>query len=165
MRKLFFFAALLATFASCTKNDLTPMNEGEKEITYLTAPLTKVTSYGTTNKFYSFAYLVTGAGSSWAANSGTAQTFIDNALISYSTSSNKWKAAKEYYWPKDANSKLTFFAWGDGTSSPDPTKRGCSNTTSIFFTDFNISTSKNLDLMVAKIAADQKSNTNPSTYG
>lgn len=156
MRKLFFFAALLATFASCTKNDLTPMNEGEKEITYLTAPLTKVTSYGTSNKFYSFAYLVTGAGSSWAANSGTAQTFIDHALISYS--SNKWKAATDYYWPKDANSKLTFFAWGDATSAPDNTIGDCANTTGITFTDYNITTVPNRDLMVAKIAADQKAN-------
>lgn len=161
MRKLFFFAVLLATFASCTKNDLAPMNEGEKEITYLTAPLTKVTSYGTGNKFYSFAYLTTG---NWdPTNSGTAQTFIDHALISYK--SNQWKADKNYYWPKDANSKLTFFAWGDGTSSPVLAMGDCSNTTGIVFADFNISTSKNLDLMVAKIAADQKSNTKPSTYG
>lgn len=157
MRKLFFFAALLVTFASCTKNDLAPMYEGEKEITYLTAPLTKATSYGTSNKFYSFAYLVTGAGSSWGANSGTAQTFIDHALISYSD--NKWKAATDYYWPKDANSKLTFFAWGDGTPTPANAMGDCSRETGVVFADFNISTSKNLDLMVAKIAADQTANT------
>lgn len=161
MRKLFFFAALLAIFASCTKNELAPMYEGDQEITYLTAPLTKATSsYGTDNKFYSFAYLVQGNGSNWAANSSTATTFIDHALISYYSGTEKqWKAAKAYYWPKDANSSLTFFAWGDGTDSPALAMGDCSNTTGIVFADYNVAVTKNKDLMVAKIAADQKNNT------
>lgn len=157
MKKLFFVVALLAVVASCTKNEVIPQNDGNKEITYLTAPLTKATTYGTDNKFYSFAYLVQGYGSNWADNSSTAATFIDHALISYND--NKWKAATAYYWPKDANSKLTFFAWGDGTPAPALTMGDCSNTTGIVFVDYNVAVTKNKDLMVAKIAADQKSNT------
>lgn len=157
MRKLFFFAALLAIFASCTKNELAPMYEGDQEITYLTAPLTKATSYGTDNKFFSFAYLVQGNGSNWATNSSTAVPFIDHALISYTD--KQWKASTAYYWPKDENSSLTFFAWGDGTPEPAQSMGDCSKTTGIVFANYNVADSKNKDLMVAKIAADQKSNT------
>lgn len=156
MRKLFFFAALLAIFASCTKNELAPMYEGDQEITYLTAPLTKATSYGTDNKFFSFAYLVQGNGSNWATNSSTAVPFIDHALISYTD--KQWKASTAYYWPKDENSSLTFFAWGDGTPEPAQSMGDCSKTTGIVFANYNVADSKNKDLMVAKIAADQKSN-------
>lgn len=159
MRKLFFFAALLAIFASCTKNELAPMYEGDQEITYLTAPLTKATSsYGTDNKFYSFAYLVQGYGSNWAANSSDATTFIDHALISYNNTDKQWKATTDYYWPRDQYSRLTFFAWGDGTASPDNTIGDCSKDEGITFDNYDVTTVKNRDLMVAKIAADQKSN-------
>ena len=159
MKKIFFVVALLVVVASCTKNEVIPQNDGNNEITYLTAPLTKATSsFGTSNKFYSYAYLLT-SGKNWASNSATSSLYIDEAEISYQT--NQWKAATSYYWPKDANSSLTFFAWADGTPDPAPAMGACSNTTGIVFADYNVAVSKNKDLMVAKIAADQTANTKP----
>lgn len=155
MKKLFFVVALLAVVASCTKNEVIPQNDGNKEITYLTAPLTKASSFGITNKFYSYAYLLTSG--NWETGAGSSTPYINGAKISYSD--NQWKAATAYYWPKDANSKLTFFAWGDGTPDPALVMGDCSNTTGIVFVNYNVADSKNKDLMVAKIAADQKNNT------
>lgn len=118
MKKIFFVVALLVVVASCTKNEVIPQNDGNNEITYLTAPLTKATSpFGTSNKFYSYAYLLT-SGNKWATESGLSIPYIDGAKISYQT--NQWKASQSYYWPKDANSSLTFFAWADGTPDPAP---------------------------------------------
>ena len=162
MKKIFFVVALLVVVASCTKNEVIPQNDGNNEITYLTAPLTKASSFGTSNKFYSYAYLLT-SGKNWASNSATSSLYIDEAEISYQT--NQWKAATSYYWPKDANSSLTFFAWADGTPAPAPAMGACSNTTGIVFADYNVAVSKNKDLMVAKIAADQTANTKPGIYG
>lgn len=162
MKKIFFVVALLVVVASCTKNEVIPQNDGNNEITYLTAPLTKASSFGTSNKFYSYAYLLT-SGKNWASNSATSSLYIDEAEISYQT--NQWKAATSYYWPKDANSSLTFFAWADGTPAPAPAMGACSNTTGIVFADYNVADSKNKDLMVAKIAADQTANTKPGIYG
>lgn len=163
MRKLFFFAALLAVAASCTKNEVIPQNDGNKEITYLTAPLTKASPFSKSNKFYSYAYLLRG-GNQWATASGNSVTFFSDAEISYHTS--VWKADQSYYWPKDEGSSLTFFAWTNGTGSLDPDIAACSNDAGVQFPDYNITSTgnKNKDMMVAKIAADQKANTDPGIY-
>lgn len=162
MKKIFFVVALLVVVASCTKNEVIPQNDGNNEITYLTAPLTKASSFGTDNKFYSYAYLLT-SGNKWATKSGSSILYIDGAKISYKN--NQWKEeSKSYYWPKDANSSLTFFAWADGTPDPAPAMGACSNTTGIVFADYNVAVSKNKDLMVAKIAADQTANDDEYKY-
>ena len=162
MKKLFFVVALLAVVASCTKNEVIPQNDGNKEITYLTAPLTKAT-FETSNRFYSYAYLLK-SGKNWETDAGDSSPYIDEAEIWYQTS--VWKAAQSYYWPKDAGSSLTFFAWSNGTATLNPARGECSKTTGVRFPDYNITTveNKNKDMMVAKIAADQKANTNPGKY-
>ena len=130
MKKLFFVVALLAVVASCTKNEVIPQNDGNKEITYLTAPLTKAHSaFETTNTFYSYAYLLTS--SNWATSSSSSTPYIDEAEISYQTS--VWKAGQSYYWPKNDGSSLTFFAWSNGTGTLDPAVGQCSNTTGVQF--------------------------------
>ena len=163
MKKLFFVVALLAVVASCTKNEVIPQNDGNKEITYLTAPLTKAPSaFETTNTFYSYAYLLTS--SNWATSSSSSTPYIDEAEISYQTS--VWKAGQSYYWPKNDGSSLTFFAWSNGTGTLDPAVGQCSNTTGVQFPNYDISTAanKNKDMMVAKIAADQTENKTPAAY-
>lgn len=167
MKKLFFVVALLAVVASCTKNEVIPQNDGNKEITYLTAPLTKVDPFGTTNKFYSYAYLLT-EGKKWASASNSSDPYIDEALVSYHTpvppATPVWKASQSYSWPKDAGSSLTFFAWSNGTGTLDPTVGECSKANGVQFPNYNVKTHKNKDMMVAKIVADQKANTNPGEY-
>ena len=75
MKKLFFVVALLAVVASCTKNEVIPQNDGNKEITYHTAPLTKAhSSFETSNKFYSYAYLLTSG--NWASSSNSSKTRV-----------------------------------------------------------------------------------------
>lgn len=163
MKKLFFVVALLAVVASCTKNEVIPQNDGNREITYLTAPLTKAHSaFKTTNKFYSYAYLLTS--SNWATSSSSSTPYIDEAEISYQTS--VWKAGQSYYWPKNDGSSLTFFAWSNGTGTLDGSVGECTKTTGVQFPNYDISTAanKNKDMMVATIAADQTENTNPGDY-
>ncbi len=163
MKKLFFVVALLAVVASCTKNEVIPQNDGNKEITYLTAPLTKADPFGTSNMFYSYAYLLT-EGKKWASASAASELYIDGAEISYHTS--VWKADQSYYWPKDDKSSLTFFAWSNGTGTLDPGVGICTKDYGIQFNDYDISidANKNKDMMVAEIAADQTKNTKPGTY-
>lgn len=163
MKKLFFVVALLAVVASCTKNEVIPQNDGNKEITYLTAPLTKAhSSFGTGNKFYSYAYLLTSG--IWKNDAGSSTPYIDEALISYQTS--VWKAAQSYYWPKNAGSSLTFFAWSNGTGTLDPTVGECSKTNGVQFPNYDVSiaANKNKDMMVAAIAADQTANDDEYKY-
>ena len=159
MKKIFFVVALLVVVASCTKNEVIPQNDGNNEITYLTAPLTKATSsFGTSNKFYSYAYLVTSG--NWAGNSASSSLYINEAEIWYQTP--EWKANQSYYWPKNDGSSLTFFAWSNGTGTLVDAIGECSNTKGVQFPNYNVSDlgNKNKDMMVAKIVADQKANTN-----
>ncbi len=168
MKKLFFVVALLAVVASCTKNEVIPQNDGNKEITYLTAPLTKAHSaFETSNKFYSYAYLLT-SGNEWASASNSSTPYINEALISYHTpvppATPVWKASQSYYWPKDEGSSLTFFAWSNGTGTLDPTVGECSKANGVQFPNYNVTTYKNKDMMVAKIAEDQKANDDVYKY-
>ena len=164
MKKLFFVVALLAVVASCTKNEVIPQNDGNKEITYLTAPLTKAT-FETSNTFYSYAYLLT-SGNKWASASNSSKPYINGAEISYHTS--VWKAEQSYYWPKDDKSSLTFFAWSNGTGTLEPGAGVgiCDKANGIQFKDYNISiaANKNKDMMVAKIAADKTANPVPTLF-
>lgn len=163
MKKLFFVVALLAVVASCTKNEVIPQNDGNKEITYLTAPLTKAYStFATSNRFYSYAYLLTSG--IWKNDAGSSTPYINEAEIWYQTS--LWKAAQSYYWPKNAGSSLTFFAWSNGTGTLDHTVGKCDNANGVQFENYDISiaANKNKDMMVAKIAADQKENKTPAVH-
>lgn len=158
MKKFFFVVALLVVVASCTKNEVIPQNDGNNEITYLTAPLTKASPFVTSNRFYSYAYLLTSG--NWATNSSSSSLYINEAEIYHQTS--VWKAAQSYYWPKNDGSSLTFFAWSNGTGTLVDAIGECSNTKGVQFPNYNVSEAgnKNKDMMVAEIAADKTANTN-----
>lgn len=160
MKKYLLFAtAVCAALAACTKNDVKPV-EMDQEITYQTITTKAASAFSTSNKFYSWAYLLASE-LNWQGNSATSSPYITNSLIEYVPGSNAWKnASTSYYWPKKA--KLTFFAWSDATNAPSvasPATVACSKDGGIKFDNFDTSVDKNKDLLVAKIAADQKSNT------
>lgn len=160
MKKYLLFAtAACAALAACTKNEVKPV-ELDQEITYQTINTKAASAFSTDHKFYSWAYILA-SDKNWKDNSVASSPYITNSLIEYS--SNAWKnASTSYYWPK--KSGLTFFAWSDATDSPSVGSAtvNCSATDGITFTSYNTASTKNKDLLVAKIAADQKSNT--TTY-
>lgn len=168
MKKFFFIAAMVsAALISCTKNEPAPSVDAPQEITFMTAPVTKApTAFATDKKFISYAYLLTD-NKAWDGNQSDATPYIENKLIEYISGKNYWaNASTTYYWPRDAKSKLTFFAWTDNTAEPNATDKkqaSCDQTTGIKFTDYNVTTIKNRDIMVAKIAANKTANEGPMT--
>ena len=112
--------------------------------------------FDTGSAFYSWAYLLA-EGSTWDTNHAASSPYITNSLIKHKD--NVWKnESTAYYWPKKAG--LTFFAWSDNTGAPAVSSSvSCTNSDGIKFTNFDTSVDKNKDLLVAKIAADQKNNT------
>lgn len=166
MKKFFFIAAMVsAALISCTKNEPAPSMEAQQEITFMTAPLTKATAFDTNKKFISYAYLLTD-GKVWnATNAPAAKPYIVNKLIGYISAKNYWANADAvYYWPKDEGSSLTFFAWTDNTDNPAGTGKAVAAsdvTNGISFTNYDVTTINDRDIMVAKIAADKKANEGP----
>ena len=160
-KNLFIAAAACVALAACTKNEVKPV-EVEQEITYQTINTKAASSFSPDHKFYSWAYLLAST-TNWGSSYSTASPYITNALIKYDSATTSWKhESTAYYWPKKAG--LTFFAWSDATASPSVGSAtvNCSATDGITFTSYNTASTKNKDLLVAKIAADQKSNT--TTY-
>lgn len=154
-----FAAVASVALASCTKNEVKPVNV-DQEITYQTIDTKAASAFSTDHKFYSWAYLLA-SGQNWADKYATSSPYITNSLIEYVSGSNAWKnSTTSYYWPK--KSSLTFFAWSDATNDPkvtSPATVACYNDGGIKFDNFDTSVDKNKDLLVSKIAADQKSNT------
>ena len=172
MKKLFYFAAAAVALAACAKNEVVPVNSGEnQEITFNVAPKTKGTVPSTdpsytvpstdpryfneNNHFVSYAYF-RGEGNEWPGTVG--QIYIDAADISFAD--NKWKAASTYYWPKSDKSSLTFFAWStnsDRTTLTDATV-SCDSKSGISVPDYDVIKNKNVDLLVADVAANRHAN-------
>ncbi|MGM9788484.1 MAG: hypothetical protein ACI3ZF_06275 [Candidatus Cryptobacteroides sp.] len=154
---LLIVVAACVALAACTKNEIKPV-EVDQEITYQTIDTKAASLFSTGSRFYSWAYLLAD-GSTWETNYASASPYITNSLIQYKD--NVWKnESTVYYWPKKAG--LTFFAWSDNTANPEvksPATVNCSVDGGIKFDNFDTSVDKNKDLLVAKIAADQKSNT------
>lgn len=160
---LFIAAAACVALAACTKNEVKPV-EVEQEITYQTIDTKAASLFDKGHKFYSWAYLLA-SDKTWNTDYADASSYISEALIGYDSSINGWKATTAYYWPKKA--KLTFFAWSDNTSSPvvtSPATVACTKDGGIKFDNFDTSVEadKNKDLLVAKIADNQTSNTTNS---
>lgn len=160
MKKYILIAAVACVaLAACTKNEVKPV-EMDQEITYQTINTKAASAFSTSHKFYSWAYILA-SDKNWKDNSAESSPYISNSLIEYVSGSTAWKnASTSYYWPK--KSGLTFFAWSDATNDPkvtSPATVDCSNDGGIKFDNFDTSVDKKKDLLVAKIAADQKSNT------
>lgn len=164
-KNLFIAAAAVAVLASCTKNEVNPVSVPEQEISYqaVVGPKTKGLAadqkkFDTDNHFRSYAYVLEN-GKSWPAASADAQLYIDNADISYVE--DVWKSnGHPYFWPKDG-STLTFFSWSTNSATTELTNRNvsCSASDGITVLGYNAaSDNKNVDFMVADVAANRKEN-------
>ena len=165
MKKYFLIAAAACVaLAACTKNEVKPV-EVEQEITYQTIDTKAASSFLTSNKFYSWAYLLA-SDKNWDADYASATKYIDNVLISYNSTANGWKnESTAYYWPKKA--KLTFFSWSDATADPkvtSPATVACNQDTGVIIDNYSAFTDKNKDLLVAMIAANQNGNTSTTSW-
>lgn len=174
MKKVFLIAAAVVAFAACSKNEVLPSSSINNEISFNVAPRTKAlapdqSAFGVDNHFISYAYFLTDD-KKWPTNAGS--IYINGAEVSSqvdasATGGRVWKAANSYYWPKSEKSSLTFFAWskntnecglaGGATVSCDPQK-------GIAFTDYDVTSNKNVDLLVADVAANKHGNENLYTY-
>lgn len=167
-KKLFFAAAVAATFAGCTKNEVNPVETPDLEISYqaIVNPKTKAgePKFNEGHVFQSFAYYLT-ADKTWGANAADATTFIDGATISYNPTLGQWKdAVNSYYWPK--NGKLTFLSWTldkNDMTLPEGASAKCDKTKGVQITGFNLAASQD-NLMVADVAADKTANENQYNY-
>ena len=174
MKKVFLIAAAVVAFAACSKNEVLPSSSINNEISFNVAPRTKAltpdqSAFGVDNHFISYAYFLTDD-KKWPTNAGS--IYINGAEVSShvdasATRGRVWKADNSYYWPKSEKSSLTFFAWskntgecslaGGATVSCDPQK-------GIAFTGYDVTSNKNVDLLVADVAANKHGNENLYTY-
>lgn len=177
MKKVVLILAAAAAVAACAKNEvITNFANGEDEITFNVAPKTKAlgdtqTDFNTDNVFTAYA-LYLGPNKTWAANATDAQLYINNSEISYKN--NVWKnQTTPYYWPKDGGS-LTFFAYsynkgnmdtaeGTGMGFQEPTMVGEELHYGINGA-VDVVANKNVDFLVADIAADKRANENVYTH-
>ena len=124
------------------------------------------------NVFQSYAYYLP-KGTKWvysnaAGDNGAKKYFNTDVIVSKDTENNIWRDKNNtWYWPK--TNALTFFAWSLNTSSLDfpagsPTKVTCSDQNGIVATNYDIEKNKNVDFLVADIAADKTANENIYTY-
>lgn len=164
MKKFFYLAvAACAALAACSKNEVVSVTP-DQEITYQTISTKAASPLANNKAFISYAYLVPET-ESW--NTATTKTlYINGQKISYHDNyigtQAAWAADSKYYWPKQGS--LTFFAWTDNTNNPTSSTVACSKDKGITFTSYS-TTAANTDLMVAKIAADKKSNPSDNSGG
>lgn len=136
---IYLVAAIVATLASgCQKADV--LNDVRQEISFSAevGKRTKAPINGTTYPddvpFGVFAYGLTD-GSNWSASSPITNQVMNK--VDVSKTGGIWKATSElYYWPNNADSRLSFFAYSPKTltsSNVDPTFTAADGIT---FTDY-----------------------------
>ncbi len=163
MKRLILMAAIAsAALASCVKNEVI-IDTPPQEIAYQTVidPATKAypveVDFDKGHGFYSWAFM-TNNNAQWSTAYASATEYFANVLIKSADNGTTWKnQTTEYYWPKNPNSSLTFFAWSDATASPSVTTATvtCNATYGIKITDYDVNANVNKDLMVAEVAADK----------
>lgn len=165
---LFFAASVILGLHSCVS--IENIEPQQSEIWYNLAPVkqnstTKAEFSAFTGTFGTFAYKFE-AGKSYDANKNDAgiEKYIDNAEIS--KQGGVWKGATSYFWPIGGGS-LTFFSYAPYDDLKN--KVTCTPANGIMFTDYEVSAvagnlSSETDLLVADVAKDLNSNTNPGAY-
>ncbi len=185
MKKIVFVFAAAAVLAACTKTEVIPVhNDADVEITFETSPITKTladsqSEFTHGNVFASYAYSHEktwdwGASETpqlYIGKKNTTTDVITPATISWvgNTTTGVWKdATMAYYWPKSY--KLTFFAWSLNKADldfADHTAAGqtkvnvtCTPSQGVIMSYYDVAKDKNVDFLVADIAADQTKNSN-----
>ena len=173
MKKVFLIAAAVVALAACSKNEVLPSSSINNEISFNVAPRTKALAadqhdFGVDNHFKSYAYFLTND-EKWPAKAGS--IYINGAEVkstvdATATGGRVWKATNSYYWPKSEKSSLTFFAWSKNTNECALTGAtvSCDPQKGIAFADYDVTTNKNVDLLVADVAANKTGNENLYTY-
>lgn len=176
MKKLIVLFSAVAALAACSKNETVPAVSGENvEISYKVAPRTKADAqtFDTKNVFASWAYYLP-SGKNWSADwegvRKNAKPYIGEEFVG-STISYKdgvWKDQNtSYYWPKGGS--LTFFAYSFNRGNLDLIHDSGNTWPIVCHNDQNayginatidLKDNKNLDLLVAEIAADKTQNDN-----
>ena len=116
MKKIFALAAVaVLALASCSNNTLDPVNQKAREINFSTVAgkttraIITGNVYKTTDPHFGiFAYALA-EGETWAANSGSAQLYMDNVEIKHSAADSIWCSDDTYYWPLSGS--LTFIGY------------------------------------------------------
>ena len=187
MKKVLLFFTAAAVLAACAKTEVIPVqNVADQEITFETSPITKTAAdnqkdFGKKNVFASYAYYHKSAWNWGGTQDDTPALYIGTqdattqvytpATISWvgDATTGVWKdATRSYYWPKDG--KLTFFAWSlnkenldfakPSTTSYAQTQITVSPKTGIYMMYYDVVTDKNVDFLVAEVAADKTKNEN-----
>lgn len=126
-----------------------------------------------TNVFQSYAYYLP-IGTAWtystttSGDNGSKPYFNTDVIIKKDVSSNLWRDPNnDWYWPKTY--ALTFFAWSLnapslGFPTGSPTIVTCTDLNGITAAYYDIEANKNVDFLVADIAADKTANENVYTY-
>ena len=159
LKRLIIPALLVLTLGCCTKIVQQSGPTDNTEISYQVisgrtkAPLE---AYPKTVPFVSSAWYLP-QGKKWDANKADAQLYISSAVIGYDSSTDVFKAATPYYWPKKGS--LTFMAY-----SPESAKIQITKDKGVEITGWATNGSdKKIDLMVADIVKDKSAN--GTSYG
>ena len=181
-RLLITLISILFMFVSCTYTDINPVNR-EVGIGYNTVvgktnvPGTKTLAsnqrvFNDANVFQSYAYYLP-IGTAWTystnpGDNGAQSYFNTDVIIKKDATANLWKDPNnDWYWPKTY--ALTFFAWSLNAPNLDfpagsPTIVECTDQNGIVAMYYDIESNKNVDFLVADIAADKTANENVYTY-
>jgi len=137
-RLIFIAAAVLVALTACTKSELA--SSGDNEISFQTA------SYATKAGITGTVFPKTETFGAYAWADGTVgEYFMNNEEVSYNASTNKWKPASTYYWPK--NNTVDFICYYPyGMSEISITQTGIS------YKNFDVA-SNQIDVMYADKAA------------
>lgn len=159
LKRLIIPAVLVLTLGCCTKIVQQSGPTDNTEISYQVisgrtkAPLE---AYPKTVPFVSSAWYLP-QGKKWDANKADAQLYISSAVIGYDSSTDVFKAATPYYWPKKGS--LTFMAY-----SPESAKIQITKDKGVEITGWATNGSdKKIDLMVADIVKDKSAS--GTSYG
>ena len=163
MKKILLLAVpALALIASCSKNEITPVQSDPLAIgfTPLNGKLsTKAMIDGTTYatdapSFGSLAYYLE-AGKDWNTNMADASLYIPISEVKYNATASTWTTDTPYYWPKTGG--VTFFAWspysyaegGDITVKRPVDAKKKETNDGIVIADYDVDAHQLTDLMVA----------------
>lgn len=154
LKRLIIPAVLVLTLGCCTKivQQSGPTDNTEISYQVISGRTKALEAYPKTVPFVSSAWYLP-QGKKWDANKKDAQLYISSAVISYDSSTDAFKAATPYYWPKKGS--LTFMAYSPESDKIQITKEG------VEVTGWATNGSdKRIDLMVADIKS-----ANGTSYG
>lgn len=180
MKKILFILSLFI-LVSCADVKITPQDK-QVSIGYTTLvdksnAATKVPTFtrkvfDNANIFQSYAfYLPLGTLWTYSVISGDNNSkpyFNTDVIVKKDITNNIWRDPNnDWYWPKTY--ALTFFAWSLNAPTLDfptnsSTKVTCTDQNGIVATEYDIELNKNIDFLVADIAADKVANENVYNY-